>query len=158
MLEYFYRFTPRERAIIAAAVLVAVGLGLHALVIEPYQQRLAALEDAVEQQRADLAWMRSAVVDMPAGKIASASSQIEGTLASFINQAVSNLGLTSQLSQISPIGNDEVRMRYNAVEFNRLVNFVARVNASGLDIKDLRITAVESPGKVDCSLILVRHQ
>ncbi|HKJ51700.1 MAG TPA: type II secretion system protein GspM [Gammaproteobacteria bacterium] len=157
MLEYFYRLTPRERAIVAAAVLVAVGLGLHALVIEPYQQRLAALEDAVEQQRADLTWMRSAVVDMPAGEIASASNQIEGTLASFINQAVSNLDLTSQLSQISPIGSDEVRMRYNAVEFNRLVNFIARVNASGLDIKDLRITAVESPGKVDCSLILVRH-
>ena len=157
MLEYFYRFTPRERTIIVVAVLVAIGLGLHALVIEPYQQRLATLEDEVAQKRADLAWMRSAIVGMPVGEINSNRNRIQGTLASFINQAVSSLNLTSQLSQISPVGNDEVRMRYNAVEFNRLVSFIARVNASGLDIKDLRITAVDSPGKVDCSLILVRH-
>ena len=157
MLEYFYRFTPRERAIIALALLVAIGLGLHALVIEPYQQRIAELEDAVEQQRADLAWMRSAIVGMPAGEIASDNTQIEGTLANFIDQAVSSLGLTAQLSQISPIGSDEVRMRYNAVEFNRLVNFIARINTSGLEIKDLRVTAVDTPGKVDSSLILVRR-
>ena len=157
MLEYLYRFTPRERAIIVVAVLVAIGLGLHALVIEPYQKRVAELSDALAQQRADLAWMRSAIVGMPAGEIASTSEQIEGTLANFINQAVSRQGLSSQLSQISPIGNDEIRMRYNAVEFNRLVSFIARVNASGLDIKDLRIDAVDAPGKVDSSLILVRR-
>ncbi|MGD2172988.1 MAG: type II secretion system protein GspM [Gammaproteobacteria bacterium] len=157
MLEYFYRFTPRERAIVAAAILVVIGLGLHALVIEPYQQRVATLEHEVEQRRDDLAWMRSAIVGMPAGEITGDRNRIQGTLASFINQAVSSLNLTAQLSQISPVGNDEVRMRYNAVEFNRLLSFIARVNASGLDIKDLRITAVDSPGKVDCSLILVRH-
>jgi type II secretory pathway component PulM len=157
MLEYIYRFTPRERVIIAVAVLVAIGLGLHALVIEPYQQRVTELEGAIEQQRADLDWMRSAVVGMPVGEIASDSTQIEGTLANFINQAVNRQGLTAQLSQMSPIGNDEIRMRYNAVEFNRLVSFIARVNASGLDIKDLRITAVDTPGKVDSSLILVRR-
>lgn len=157
MLEYFYRFTPRERSVIVIAALVAIGLGLHALVIEPYQQRVAELEDAIEQQRADLAWMRTAIVGLPVGEIASDSEQIEGTLANFINQAVNSQGLSSQLSQISPIGNDEIRMRYNAVEFNRLVGFIARVNASGLDIKDLRITAVDNPGKVDSSLILVRR-
>lgn len=157
MLEYLHRFTPRERAIIVAAVLVAFGLGLHALVIEPYQQRVAELEDAVEQQRADLDWMRTAIVGMPVGELARDSEQIEGTLANFINQAVNSQGLSSQLSQISPIGGDEIRMRYNAVEFNRLIGFIARINASGLAIKDLRITAVDTPGKVDSSLILVRR-
>ncbi len=157
MLEYFHRFTPRERAIIVLALLVALGLVLHAGVIEPYQQRLAELEDAIEQQRADYEWMRTAVAGMPSGEVATNSVQIEGTLANFINQAVSSQGLASQLSQMSPIGSDEIRMRYNAVEFNRLINFIAQVNASGLEIKDLRISAADNPGSVDSSLILVRR-
>ena len=157
MLEYFHRFTPRERAIVVLALLVAIGLGLHALVIEPYQLRVVELEEAIEQQRADYDWMRSAVATMPTGEIGDDAVQIDGTLANFINQAVSRQGLSPQLSQMSPIGNDEVRMRYNAVDFNRLVNFIAQVNASGLQIKDLRVTAADVPGRVDSSLIFVRQ-
>jgi len=157
MLEYFYRFTPRERAVIALALLVVLGLGLHALVIEPYQQRAAELENAIAQQRADFDWMRSAVAGMPVGGVDSDAVQIEGTLAAFINQAVDKQGLSPQLSQMSPIGSDEVRMRYNAVDFNRLIGFIALVSASGLDIKDLRISAAEGAGKVDSSLIFVRR-
>lgn len=157
MLEYFHRFTPRERAIIVAALLVAFAIGLHALVIEPYQQRVAELEGEIEQQRADYDWMRSAVAGMPSGEIGNNAVQIEGTLANFINQAVNQQGLSPQLSQMSPIGTDEIRMRYKAVDFNRLVSFIALVNASGLQIKDLRISAADSPGRVDSSLIFVRR-
>ena len=157
MLEYFHRFTPRERAIVVLALLVAIGVGVHALVIEPYQLRFAELEETIEQQRADYDWMRSAVADMPSGEIADDAVQIDGTLANFINQAVNRQGLSAQLSQMSPIGNDEIRMRYNAVDFNRLVNFIAQVNASGLQIKDLRVTAADVPGRVDSSLIFVRQ-
>ena len=157
MHEYFYRFTPRERAIVVIALLVAIGVGLHALLIEPYLQRTAELEEAIEQQLADYEWMRTAIAGMPVGEIDNDNVQIEGTLANFINQAVSRQGLSSQLSQMSPIGNDEVRMRYNAVDFNRLVNFIAQVNSSGLEIKDLRISATDSPGSVDSSLIFVRR-
>jgi len=157
MLEYFHRLTPRERAIVVVALLVGFAIGLHALVIEPYQQRVAELRGEIEQQRADYDWMRSAIADMPAGEIGGNTVQIEGTLANFINQAVNRQGLSSQLSQMSPIGNDEIRMRYNAVDFNRLINFIALVNASGLQIKDLRISAADSPGRVDSSLIFVRR-
>jgi len=156
MLEYFYRITPRERAIVVVAVLVALAIGLHALLVEPYLQRVDELETAIEQQRADFDWMRSAVADLPTGEVATDAVAIEGTLANFINQAVSKQGLSPRLAQMSPIGNDEVRMRYQAVDFNRLVGFIAQVSASGLQIKDLRISAADSPGTVDSSLIFVR--
>ena len=157
MLELIARLTPRERAVVAAALLVALAIGVHALVIEPYQQRIADLNDAIEQNRDDLAWMRSAVVSLPVGGAAEDTARISGTLANFINQAVSRQGLTQQLSQMSPIGEDEIRMRYNGVDFNRLVGFIAQVNSSGLEIKDLRISAADTPGIVDSSLILVRR-
>ena len=140
-----------------AGLLVVILLGIHAFVIEPYQQRVATVREAIVQQRADLAWMQSAVAGIPTGGTAASSAQISGTLANFINQAVQRQGLSGQLSQISPIGNDEIRMRYSAVDFNKLVKFIAQVNSSGLDIKDIRISAADDPGIVDSSLVLVRR-
>ena len=157
MLKLLERYTLREKAIVGVALLVLIVLGIHAFVIEPYQERTATVREAIAQQRADLAWMRSAVAGMPTGGAAASTTQISGTLANFINQAVQSQGLSGQLSQISPIGNDEIRMRYSAVDFNRLVNFIAQVNSSGLDIKDIRISAADDPGIVDSSLVLVRR-
>lgn len=157
MLKLLERYTLREKTIVGLGLLVLIVLGIHAFVIEPYQERVTTVREAIVQQRADLAWMRSAVAGMPTEGAVAGTAQISGTLANFINQAVQRLGLSGQLSQISPIGNDEIRMRYSAVDFNRLVNFIAQVNSSGLDIKDIRISAADNPGIVDSSLVLVRR-
>ena len=157
MLSLLERATPRERLIVVFALLVVILLGVHAFVIEPYQERAGALRGEIEQQRADLVWMRTTVASLPATEMSENTSEISGTLANFIDQAVRRQGLAGQLSQMSPIGSDEIRMRYNAVDFNRLVNFIAEINSSGLEVKDLRISAADNPGIVDSSLVLVRR-
>ena len=58
---------------------------------------------------------------------------------------------------MSPIGNDEIRMRYNAVDFNRLVSFIAQVNTNGLQVKDIRILPADIHGIVDSHIVLVRR-
>jgi len=159
MFSFLAQYSLREKAIVAVALLVVVVLGVHAFVIEPYQERVTFLREAIEQQNTDLVWMKSAVARLPAaGAANSAANQaISGTLANFIDQVVRRQGLSAQLSQISPIGNDEIRMRYNAVDFNRLVSFIAQVNTSGLDIKDIRILPADIPGIVDSNIVLVRR-
>ena len=159
MFDFLAQYSLREKAIVAAGLVIVIILGVHALVIEPYQQRLVLLQETVEQQSADLAWMKSTVGRLPAaGAANSVSNQaISGTLANFIDQVVRRQGLSEQLSQISPIGNDEIRMRYVSVDFNRLVSFIAQVNISGLDIKDIRILPADTPGIVDSNIVLVRR-
>ena len=159
MFDFLAQYSLREKAIVAVGLVVVIILGVHALVIEPYQQRLVLLQETIEQQSADLAWMKSTVGRLPpAGAANSVSNQaISGTLANFIDQVVRRQGLSEQLSQISPIGNDEIRMRYVSVDFNRLVSFIAQVNISGLDIKDIRILPADTPGIVDSNIVLVRR-
>ena len=157
MLSLLERYTLREKAIVGLGLLVLFGLGVHAFVVEPYQLRITELEQQIEQQRTDLEWMRSAVAGLPTASANQAESRISGTLANFIDQVVRRQGLAGQLSQMSPIGSDEIRMRYSAVDFNRLVGFIAQVNANGLEIKDIRISAVDDPGVVDSSIVLVRR-
>ena len=157
MSELLARYSQREKMIVLAALLVMVVIGLHSLVIEPYQMRIVELQEELEQQRADLEWMKSAVANMPSVTIAPDTVEIDGTLANFVDQAVRSQGLSSKLKQMSPVGTDEIRMRYTEVDFNQLISFIARVNASGLDVKDVRISPGEIPGIVDSSIVLVRQ-
>ena len=156
MFDFLARYSAREKLIVGLALLVLTVIILHAQVIEPYQLRLSELQDEVEQRRADLNWMKSAVARIPATSTASSVVAIDGTLANFIDQAVRRQGLTEQLSQMSPVGADEIRMRFATVDFNRLIAFIAQVNASGLEIKDIRISPGDIAGIVDCNLVLVR--
>jgi type II secretory pathway component PulM len=159
MFSFLAQYSLREKAIVAVALLVVILLGVHAFVIEPYQERVAILHQDIEQQNSDLVWMKSVVARLPAAGVASSVSNqaISGTLASFIDQVVRRQGLREQLSQISPIGNDEIRMRYKAVDFNRLVGFIAQINGSGLEVKDIRILPADIPGIVDSNIVLVRR-
>jgi len=157
MFDWLARYSMREKAIVALALLVVIVIGSDALVIEPYLERVATLNQQIEQQRDDLTWMRASVARMPATGVNSGIEALSGTLANFINQEVRSQGLSGQLSQMSPVGNDEIRMRYNEVDFNRLVGFIARVSSTGLDVKDLRITPTDVPGIVDSNIVLVRR-
>ena len=157
MAELLARYSQREKTIVAFALVVLLVIGTHALVIEPYQLRVAELRDAIEQQRDDLEWMRSAVARIPATATASGGAEISGTLASFIDQVVRSQGLAGQLTQMSPVGSDEIRMRYSEVDFNRLIGFIAEVNASGLEVRDMRISPADDPGIVDSNIVLVRR-
>ena len=159
MFSFLAQYSLREKAIVAVALLVVIVLGVHAFVIEPYQARVATLHQDIEQQNTDLVWMKSAVVRLPAASAANSANnqKISGTLANFIDQVVRRQGLSEQLSQMSPIGNDEIRMRYNAVDFNRLVSFIAQVNTNGLQVKDIRILPADIHGIVDSHIVLVRR-
>jgi type II secretory pathway component PulM len=159
MFSFLDQYSLREKAIVAIALLVVIVLGVHAFVIEPYQERVATLQQDIEQHNTDLVWMKSAVARLPAGGVANAASNqaISGTLANFIDQVVRRQGLSEQLSQISPIGNDEIRMRYKAVDFNRLVSFIGQINTSGLEVRDIRILPGDIPGIVDSHIVLVRR-
>ncbi|MCP4469602.1 MAG: type II secretion system protein M [Gammaproteobacteria bacterium] len=156
MSEFLARYSLREKLIVLAAMVVVIVIGAHALVIEPYQQRVASLLDEIEQQRTDLTWMKSAVARMPTGVASSSTTRISGTLANFIDQAVRRQGLSEQLSQMSPIGADEIRMRYKAVDFNHLIGFIAEVNSNGLEVQDMRILVSDMPGVVDSHIVLMR--
>jgi len=156
MSEFLARYSLREKLIVLVAMVVVGVIGVHALVIEPYLVRIAALHDEIEQQRTDLVWMKSAVARMPTGVTSSSTATISGTLANFIDQAVRRQGLSDQLSQMSPIGADEIRMRYKAIDFNRLIGFIAEVNSNGLEVQDMRILSSDTPGIVDSHIVLMR--
>ncbi len=77
MSEFLARYSQREKVIVALAFLVAIVIGLHAMVVEPYLMRVAEVQDEIEQQSDDLDWMRSAVSRLPANQAGSGTVAIE---------------------------------------------------------------------------------
>lgn len=156
MFSWADKYSARERLVVVTALLVGLLLAGHAFIIEPYQLRVDELRSKVEQKSSDLLWMQSVVPRLSKSGLVESVEKIDGSLANYIDQRVRKLGLSGKLSQMTPVGNDEIRMRYSAVDFNRMIDFVAQMNASGLEITDIRISNIDKPGTVDSSIVVVR--
>ncbi len=154
MAELMARYSAREKFIVLMALLVMSGVGIHALIIEPYQERIASLGEEIEQSKSDLEWMASMVHRIPADGNNVNQKSFSGSLANFINQAVQQQKLNSFLAQMTPRGEDEIRVRFSAVPFDLLIRFIANMNDQGLNVKDLRINAGDNPAQVDSNLVL----
>ena len=154
MADLMSRYSAREKAIVFAAIIVLAGLSLHALVIEPYQNRSASLSEQVEQARTDLAWMKSMAPKLPRVQKNLTQSEFDGSLANLINESVRKQQLNNFLAQMTPRGDDEIRIRFSAIPFDLLVRFIANVNDDGLRVKDLRINSADNPGQVDSNIVL----
>jgi len=157
MNDFLSKFSPREKTIVTFAAISLFGLLVHALIIEPYNQKQLELNEALEQGKIDLLWMQSAVVRLPQNNRITEASIFEGSLANLIDKEVRSQDLNSFLAQMTPINNDEIRVRYKNINFNRLLNFIAQVNSQGLKVKDLRINATDEAADVDCSLVLEKN-
>ena len=158
MKDLLSKISSREKAILTLAAITLLGLLIHALIIGPFSQRQLELSTAIEQGDIDLKWMRSAVYQLPRGNDLTQASKFEGSLANLIDKEVRGQNLSTFLTQMTPINDDEIRVRYEGINFNRLLSFIAQVNSQGLKIKDLRINATDKPGDVDCSLVLEKNE
>ena len=157
MKDYIARLSPRERTIFGLSGLALLGLLMHALVLEPYYQKQSSLTDQLDQVISDLEWMESEVHRLPVAAMSGEAIKFEGSLANLIDKEVRSQKLDANLAQMTPVGTDEIRVRFAGIAFDKLLNFIARVNNQGLSVKDLRINASDKRAEVDASLVLNKN-
>ena len=158
MKDLLSKISSREKIVLALAAITLLSLSLHALVIDPFNQKQREINSAIEQGRIDLKWMQSAVYQLPRGNVLTQALKFEGSLANLINREIRSQKLNTFLTQMTPVSDDEIRIRYKSINFNRLLSFIAQVNSQGLIVQDLRINATDKPGDVDCSLVLEKNE
>ncbi len=154
MANLMSRYSTREKMIVLLAIIIMSGLSIHALLIEPYQNRMTNLSEQLQQANGDLQWMKTMLHRLPARGENQTQKSFDGSLANLINKSVRQQKLNTFLTQMTPRGDDEIRVRFSAIPFEQLIRFVAIVNDEGLNVKDLRINAADNPGQVDSSLVL----
>ena len=156
MLSYLSKLSMREKWIVIAAILVVGVLSIHSLVIEPYQQNFGRVTDAIDQAKIDLLWMQSEVQRLPPSTATKKNVSFNGSLANLINQAVASQKLNTYLTQMTPMGESEIRIRYSAIDFNQLITFIATLKERGLIIKDLRINSTSDIATVDSTVVFIK--
>jgi type II secretory pathway component PulM len=153
MLSYLSKLSMREKLIVITAIFVVGVLSIHNLVIEPYQQKFGRVTDDIDQAEIDLLWMQSEVQRLPASSATKKNVSFNGSLANLINQAVASQKLNTYLTQMTPMGESEIRIRYSSIDFNQLLTFIATLKERGLIIKDLRINSTSDIATVDSTVV-----
>jgi type II secretory pathway component PulM len=153
MISYLSKLSIREKLIIITALVVVSVLSIHGFAIEPYQQNLVRVTDEIDQAKSDLLWMQSEVQRLPISSATKKNVSFKGSLANLINQVVASQKLKTYLTQMTPIGQSEIRIRYSAIDFNQLITFIATLKERGLIIKDLRINSTSDIATVDATVV-----
>ncbi len=156
MKRYWQNLQARERRTLLAG---AIGLGLlllYALVWDPYRSHILRLEEDVAEQRATLAWMRQAAVEVKTLRGSTFRPVTDGSsLLATTDRTARNRGLSDALKRVQPDGQRSVRVWLENASFDDVMRWLDTLMKShGVTISTLVVDPGESPGRVDARLVL----
>ena len=162
MIDLLLRLSPRERILLALMGAVLLPGALWLGVGEPLLARHAAAVEARHETQALGLWL----VDRAAEQ-AQIAATTQGARApggadpanpigiSGLEQSLVAAGLRPQVSELSAQSGGAVRLRFDAVQFTRLANWLSASDPGwGYDIAALRIERTDAPGAVAADLTL----
>lgn len=149
----FSALEPREQLFLKiGAVVVAVLL----VVVLPWRLHSAAHKAAlrVAGKQSDLAYVNSVLP-----LLASAPAVQDGVpLVTVVDSTSHDAGISDALRGTEPTGGDSLRVRFEGVSFAQLANwFVQLGSLYGVSVQQATMERTDAPGRVNASVVLVRH-
>lgn len=156
MRQYWSNLQPRERHTLLGGGIALALILLYALVIDPFHQELKRLQQSVESQEADLAWMQQASVEAKRlrGNNPAARSVSGQSLMSLIDSSARSTGLAGSIKQIKPEGQG-VKVRLEQVAFDDMLLWLEQLNVKHrVNVGSLVMERLPQPGRVNASVAL----
>jgi general secretion pathway protein M len=151
--SWFANLQPRERWILIAGIVIALGIGLWAGVLRPMRSESANLRTAVEQKQRlllDLGRLAAAPVTRSAGVQGG-----EQTLVVVIDSTAQAHGL--RISRTRPNGPSGVEVTLQAVPFDVLVAWLVTLHGGyAVDVEAASFTTARQAGLVNGQVSLHR--
>jgi type II secretory pathway component PulM len=141
---------PRQRAVIAAAITLAVGAALYVLLWEPglaARQSLSATLPRLRAQLEDMRWQRAEV--MALRKQLGASTP-RGDLAALLRASAAQTPFAPAIERIEGLpGGGKVRMQAGPLPFDAWLAWTGNAQRElGIRVDACRISALDQPGMV----------
>ncbi len=157
--DWFFSLQPRERALVAGGGGVLLLVAIYLLALMPFYSAVNASAQRVASKRGDLAWMRSVGGEVLAlsASAPSAAGPTGESLVVLIDRSARECGLGSALTGQTPSGENGIRVRLEAAEFDKLVVCLGSLQqAHSVSIESATIDRTAKPGFVNASLVLTR--
>jgi general secretion pathway protein M len=141
MKAWWMQLAKREQRLVAFGAAVLAGGLIYALIWHPLARGIAGNEARVAQQRADLAWMQQAALQMRGLR-----SQPGGTsspvtagqpLGAVLQAALRAQGLDSAVDERAPGEDGSIRLTFKRVPFDALLRCLAGLQAAGVKVQSL---------------------
>lgn len=146
LLEKFNQLTEREKWLVSVSAVVVIIAALYWLIWAPLNNALKASRDAVQSQRADLAWVQknaNRAIQLRSGS--STAVTFSGSLPQSVNQTASRLNIA--ISRMQPQG-DELKVWVDQAPFNDVVSWLNSMENLGIKIINVDLTEADAPGLV----------
>lgn len=158
MKDWLAGLEPRERRLVLIGALVLGLLLVYALLVSPL---LSAYQDRarqVEQQRAGLVWMHQAAARIQAlqgSGGAQGAGLGERSLLAVVDGSAREAGLGNALNRVRPDGALAVRVWFEGVSFDDLVEWLGRLDREfQVQVKLITLERQPEPGRVHAQLTL----
>lgn len=157
--DWFYGLQPRERMIIAVGAILVLLTAIYILALAPFYRSVAALHASVEEQKADLAWMRSVAGEVQAlsANQPMVAAPTDESLVVIVDRTAREAGLSSALTGQTPNGETGIRVRLEGAGFDQAMMWLANLELShAVAIESATFDRTSTPGQVNVNLVLNR--
>ncbi len=158
MREWLAGLDPRERRLVLTGGLVLGLLLVYVLVVDPLLSAYGERASRVEQQRADLVWMQQAaarIQQLQASSGAQGAGLGDRSLLAVVDGSAREAGLGGALSRVRPDGALAVRVWFEGVPFDALVEWLGRMDREfQVQVKLITLERQSEPGRVHAQLTL----
>lgn len=141
--------TTRQRAAVAAAIVVAAGTALYFLLWEPglaARQSLSATLPRLRAQLEDMRWQREEVIAL---RRQVGASTPRGDLAALLRASAAQAPFASAIERIEGLPGGKVRMQAGPLPFDAWLAWIGNVQRElGIRVDACRIGALDQPGMV----------
>lgn len=149
---------PNERRMLGLGAPIVVLLLGWALIWHPLATRRAELERSVENQRHDLAYVRTGAAEIESLRATGTRSRAdrEGkSLLALADATARGGGLEAALKRVEPVGTRGVRVSFEAANFDALVGWIESLSKTfGVEVSDFSADRADGIGLVNARVTL----
>ena len=151
---WFNQLQPRERQLVLVAMLVFAIFLPYQLIWSPLLHRADRLQKQVNQQTAQLQWMRNALREIPQLQGGSGNKS-SASLLSVVEQTANQGKLRSSIRKIQPEGEQGVRIWMDNAGFDDVLMWLEQMKKqAGIEVVDMSAERQAESGRVNLRLLL----
>ena len=157
MKEWFAGLELRERRIVVAGSLLVIVALLYAFLVDPAYSAYQSRSQQVAEQRETLAWMQEAALRVAGSAPArGAGTGLGGrSLLAVVDGSARKAGLGAAMKRVKPDGSHGVRVWFEGVSFDGLVEWLGTLaHQHQVNVRLINLERQGEPGRVQAQLTL----